>query len=791
MIGLGLLGLVLLDIRPGANGLSLSGAHRGAPSRVYARPLVLEVGQDIDRIGLAEHLARIGYGETRAVPRAGEYARTPDSLRIHLRPSLEPGAEQAGRVLEIRLRRGSRISRIRGPDGRRLARTRIEPELLGVLHGSDPADRRPLPLDRLPTHLVDAVLAVEDQRFFEHWGLDPPRIAAALAANLRALRTVQGASTITQQLARTLWLDRERTLARKLRESLLALRLERTHSKRAILEAYLNEIYLGQRGSVEVRGVASAARHYFGRDAEDLDLAESALLAGLIRGPSLYSPFRYPERARERRDLVLSLMRERGRIDDVAYKEAVTAPLRLRPRRQALRSARWFTDGIRETLVRELGRERVEEGGLAIHTTLDVRLQRLAARAVASGLTRLEKRRPALRDAADPLQGALVALAPSSGEVLALVGGRDYARSQFDRATRARRQPGSVFKPIVALAALSRGEEGVPALTLASRLEDAPLLVETREGDWTPANHDGEFRGDVTLRTAIEQSLNVPMARAGLEVGLRRVVRTARRLGLRGRLAPVPSLALGAFEVTLLEMTRAYAVLAAEGVLPEVHTTTAVLGPEGTRLLQSAPDRQRRFNAAETYLVTSALEGAIERGTGRGLRAYGVRGSVAGKTGSTNDYRDAWFIGYTPEIVVGVWVGFDDARSLALPGASAALPIFAEFLHSAFPRGAPADFRVPPGIDSEFVNAETGLLAGAGCDGEPELFLAGTAPQERCLDPWLFAARERLEQRRPWRTERRRNERARPPQRDPVVTILERVLPWKWLSERSRGGRRR
>jgi penicillin-binding protein 1B len=632
------------------------------------------------------------------------------------------------------------IEWVEDESGQGLDQALLEPEkLYAGPEGS--AERVPVALAEMPDHLVSAVLAVEDRRFYDHWGVDLRRVAGAAVANLRARRVVQGGSTLTQQLAKNRFLSARRTPTRKIREAAMALVLEARHSKDEILEAYLNDIYLGQDGAAAIRGVGAAARTFFGKDVSRLEPRESALLAGLIRGPNLYSPIRHPQRARERRDLVLGLMRQRGDLSEAAYQRARRASLGVRRSTPPPRAGRYFTDYVRQDLAGRLGRG-ARAPGLAVFTTADLTLQLAAEAAVRDGLARLERDRPALRRGGEPLQAALVALDPRTGEILALVGGRDYGASQFNRVTQARRQPGSAFKPVVALAALAHRSH-----TLASVLEDEPLSVETPLGPWRPVNYDREYRGSVTLREALERSLNVPFARLGLDIGPDRIVETARRLGIESPLRPLPSLALGAAELTPLELARAYGVLAAEGNLAEAHGIVAVVKGNGKGETGNPAERvsrfpspvSRAFDAGETYLVTSALEGAVERGTGRGLRSMGYWGPVAAKSGTTNDHRDAWFVGYTPSLVVAVWVGFDDGRSVGLPGARAALPIFGRFLVEATGNGNgetgnAGGFEPPREVEIVEVDRASGLRAGWGCGGEPEYFLEGTAPEREAGD---------------------------------------------------------
>jgi penicillin-binding protein 1B len=738
------------------------------PNRVFARPHRIAPGQDVATTHLVERLERLGYRRTRKQPALGEYFRGEQRLAIHRREFAGPQGPVPAARFDLHLDWGGRIEAIVDERGRERDEAFLEPETLGALADDAPVERVLVRLDELPRHLIDAVLVAEDRRFHEHHGLDPRRLGGALLANLRARGVRQGGSTITQQLVKNVFLSHERTLLRKLREIWLALRVERAHTKDEILEAYLNTIYLGQRGPVSVVGVEAAARHYFGRSARTLGLAESALLAGMIRGPGFYSPFQHPERARERRDQVIAQM---ARAEVVSAAEAAAAagrPLGQVAKPPAAPRPVWFLAKLERDLAAALPGVDLREDRVRVHTGLDAQLQLAAEGAVRDGLEQLEADFPRLQSDDAPLQAALVALDPESGAVLAYVGGRRFAQSQFDRVAQARRQPGSAFKPVVLLAALARGPDGAPAFTLASLLRDEPLEVETPEGPWRPANYEEEFRGEITLRRALEHSVNVPFARVALALGPEAIVAAARRMGVESPLDPVPSLALGAGEVSPLELARAYALLANGGDRVGVRTALHVTDAEGRVLLEAPPLREREFDPAEVALVTSALEGAVDRGTGHGLRAMGYEGPVAGKTGTTNDARDAWFAGYAPEVAVAVWVGFDDGRPLGLPGARAALPIFGRFLIDALgPEGGRA-FPEPPGLESVAIHEGTGLRAGFLCWGEREWFLAGTAPRESCGPGW-FARREPAE-----RGEEPDLPRRRP--RDPVGRFLERLF---------------
>jgi penicillin-binding protein 1B len=589
--------------------------------------------------------------------------------------------------------------------------------------------RIPVALESLPPLLVAAVMLLEDRRFFEHPGLDPWRIGGAAIANLRAAGIAEGGSTITQQLVRTVALSRARTLTRKLREAAGALWLEARFEKRVLLAGYLNEVYLAQDGAVAVHGVEAAARSVFGKSAASLDLAESALLAGMIQAPSRYAPSRHPDAARARRHVVLDRLRSAGRITAADAAAADARPLVPEAFAASPRRARFALDFVRQQVAAQVGAETLARGGIEIRATLDERLQALAEDAVARGVARMESERPALRADGPRIEAALVVLDPRSGALRALVGGRDYAGSPFDRAAFARRQPGSTFKPFVLLAAIARRDGRAPAFTLASLIEDAPLQIPMPRGEaWQPENPDHQFRGDMTLRYAIEQSLNTPFARLGLEVGLDRVVALARALGVAGRLAPVPSLSLGVFETSPLAMTHAYATLAAGGVRTPLRVASEVRDAGGRMLGQGDATPAKVVSAAEAFVVTSALQGAANRGSAAPLRRLGFHGDVAMKTGTSDGFRDAWAVGYTPELTIGVWVGTDGARSIEQSGAEAALPIAADFLVAALgPRGRSV-FVPPPGLERANVDVPFGDF----CLPTREVFLAGTAPGNTC-----------------------------------------------------------
>lgn len=500
----------------------------------------------------------------------------------------------------------------------------------------------------------------------------------------------------------------------------MASMLEMRYSKSTILEAYLNEIYLGQDGARAIHGVGAASRFYFGKNVQRLTLAESALLAATINAPNHNAPNRHPDVARQRRDLVLQLMVDQHRVTSEAAEQASRLPVSTRVHPATTLDGRNF----RDVAVAAVG-PHLPARGEAVYTTLDASLQRAAEHAVEHGLGRLPD---------SGAQAALVAIDPRTGEVLAMVGGRNYGASQFNRATSAYRQPGSAFKPVVALTALERTGDHAPAFTLASMVNDEPLRVETRSGPWEPADYDGEFRGPVTVREAMEQSLNVPFARIGLAVGPQQIVATARRLGITSSLDAVPSLALGSSGVTLMELVRAYGVLAAGGDLAATRTVLGHAHYGDTAHVAPPILAQRAIDPAVAYLVTSTLEGVVTRGTGRALSGQGHEHAIAGKTGTSSNWRDAWFVAYSTSLVVGVWVGYDDGRSLHMTGAGAALPIVAQFLAEGTTDDDWTPFEMPAGVTEAQTTAGDGAWR-SDC-GASELFLSGTEPPETDCIPF-------------------------------------------------------
>jgi penicillin-binding protein 1B len=696
------------------------------PSRLYARSAVVQAGRSYPAEALIESLRNEGYREAGpgSLP-AGRYRKTRGGLAVHLRSFLLPDGEHGG-VMEIAYR-GSAISELR-LDGAEVPSVALEPALIGSYFGPELQERRPVTLDHVSEDLINAVIAAEDDSFFEHSGVSVSGILRAFWVNLRGGEIRQGGSTLTQQLVKNIYLSHERTLGRKAQELVLALLLESRYSKRQILEAYLNSIYLGGSGGVSLMGMGAASRAYFGKDPSQIDLAEAATLAGMIRAPAVYSPVSHPEKCKERRDWVLGRIAKLGRVPQDRIERALAEPVSVAPEPVVRRRAPYFADAMVAEAQRRYGIENLADAGYILFSTLDLQGQKAAGEAVAWGLDRAEKGYQKGQEVKGPLQAALVSVAPDTGGILAYVGGRSYDGSQFDRAGQALRQAGSAFKPIVYAAAFENR-----TASPASFLEDSPLSVRLATMTWSPKNDDGTFHGWVSVRTALEKSYNPATARLALQVGMPKIVDLAHKMGVTADMDPFPSVALGAVDLTPVELATVYATLAAGGVRPPVHGLVAVLDRRG-KPIEAAPlpKPERVLSPQTAYMVTSLMQGVLVRGTARGA-AYGIPGDVAGKTGTTNKQRDSWFGGFGRERATVVWVGYDDNSRTRLSGARAALPIWVRFTANVAPRSGYSMFRLPPGLTTAAIDPTTGLLATEFCpEVVTEVFREGEVPSELC-----------------------------------------------------------
>lgn len=613
----------------------------------------------------------------------------------------------------------------------------LEPEVLALLGSTETRASSARKLSDFGQPLKDAILSIEDERFYSHLGVDVVAVLRALVVNIRAGRVVQGGSTLTQQLAKNLFLDSERSMLRKVLEAFSAVLIETAFTKDQIFEFYLNEVFLGQEGRVAIHGFAEAATSFFGKDIRELTVSESALLAGIIKAPSAYSPRRHLKRALERRDVVLAKMKELSRISDQDYKRAIAEKPKIQPAIRSRRLAPYFVDYVQRQLPALLDTEQIEEEAARIYTGIDIEYQQCAEKAVTKGLANLEKNYPRLKKSKEKVQSALVAVTPATGEILAWVGGRDFSANQFDRVSLAKRQPGSAFKPFVFLTALDGNLNTYRVATANSLLEDKPLSLSVPGADsWEPQNYDRNFREEVTVREALAKSLNIPTINLAMKVGIEKIARTAELFGFGNNLPQVPSLALGAGEVTPLELAKAYATLANGGILLDTRPILSIfLGGDNTAIFTASHSEQRVANEASVFVLTNMLQSAIEHGTGTIVRKLGLSVPVAGKTGTTNNGRDSWFAGFTPRILAVVWTGYDSNKPLGLTGSQASAPIWTEFMKCVTDMEPKLEFLPPPGVVFKDIDYHTGMLNVGHCPQQftiTEVFVEGTEPTAPC-----------------------------------------------------------
>ena len=705
---LGLYALHLSDVVT----VKFEGKRWAVPARVYGRPLELYVGAPVRPDQLAGELEQLGYRRQEKAGEPATWAVAGNRYQLSTRPFQFWDAAEPSRLIEVTVGKGG-IEQMRDPrTGAEVALFRLEAPIIGSIYPSHNEDRALVQRQEIPKVLVDALLAVEDQHFFSHWGLDPLALGRAALANLQAGRVVQGGSTLTQQLVKNFFLTEERTLTRKLNEAIMAVILETRYSKDEILEAYANEIYLGQDGERAIHGFGLASLFYLNRPLREIDLPQAALLAGMIRGPSMYDPRRHPDRAKKRRDVVLDLMQEEGFITADEATQAKAAGLGVAPRGTGTAASYpAFLDLVRRQLRRDYREEDLTSVGLRIYTTLDPWIQQHAQRALATRLERIEKER---KVPPDTLEGAIVVASPQGGEVLAVVGGREARVQGFNRALDAVRPIGSLVKPAVYLTAL-----GMPdRYSLVTPIEDAPITVRVPGGPWSPENYDKQSHGTVTLETALAQSYNLATVRVGLDVGLDRVAATLRALGVERNIDVVPSLLLGSVSLSPLEVAQVYQPLAAGGFRTPLRAIREVLD-ENARPLQRYPLTVRRAaDAGPVYLLDTAMQAVVQSGTARGLNASVPPSiGVAGKTGTTDGLRDSWFAGFTGDMVAVAWVGRDDNKPTGLSGASGALRVWADLMKDLNP--GPLRLTPPDTVRVEWV----------GCDSPTKVpFIAGYAP---------------------------------------------------------------
>ncbi|HUP44211.1 MAG TPA: PBP1A family penicillin-binding protein [Thermoanaerobaculia bacterium] len=703
------------------------------PSRIYSDATPLVPGLAYPKSLLEPKLNYTGYREVSSkVAQPGEYRYVGDDLEIYLQTFEYPDMEFHAMPVLVDFD-GSTIRAIkRVSDNVTLRGVRIEPELITSIYDNEMEDRLPVSLDAIPKVLIDAVIATEDRNFYSHEGISIRGVLRAVWMNMRSKSLEVGGSTLTQQLVKNYFLHPERTFRRKAAEAVKALLLEARYSKDEILETYMNEIYLGQNGSVQVLGVEQASQVYFGKKVTYLTLPEAATLAGIIRSPNVLSPLRNPERARKRRDTVLQLMREQGRISEAEYEAAAASPLNVTKFPRSGRTAPFFVDLVLKELRETYPETQLKTHGLRIFTTLDTIMQRSADRTLEAGIADLEKRHKSIRDAKSPLQGVIVTIQPGTGYVKALVGGRSYSKTQFNRAIQAKRQPGSLFKPFVYVTAMDPAR-GAQAFTAATLLDDSPITVQTGTAEWKPQNYDNRFHGQVTVREALAHSYNIPAVRAAIEAGVPNVIRTAMSIGVESRLEPYPSISLGSFEVTPLEIAYAYSVFANLGVKAEPVSILSVATRDGKVLETRNVEMKRVAPASVAYVMNDMLQDVFRYGTAARARALGFKRAYAGKTGTTSNYRDAWFIGYSPRALSLVWIGFDDAKSIRLAGSDACVPIWTAHMNRIAGLIPDVEWKRPDDVISRQIDPGSGQLSTPYCPAtRSEIFVAGTEPSTVC-----------------------------------------------------------
>ena len=732
----------------------LHGERDRAVPRIFARPLTLQTGQNMSQAELIGRLNDVGYAQRSRVERAGDFALDRSSIVLVSR-----GGEAAGKVVTISfpeppvVRKKTakpppvppqRIVKIQA-QSKTLDRITLDAPLLTAMMTGSREKRRRVALELIPARMKEAVLSIEDRRFYYHPGVDPIRMVGAMFTNMFGDRPyLVGGSTITQQLARNFFLTeqmqleqqtRQRSYGRKILEQFMSVILETKATKDEILELYLNDVYLGNRGSFALHGVAEASKIYFGKDVRNLTLSEAALIAGIIQSPFNHSPFNNPDKARDRRNIVLGAMVDAGYITADAAERAKQEPIAV-VARSVDNEAPYFIDYVADALDTSFPGAVSKPGALDVYTTLDLNLQRHAQDAVQAGIASvdsiLSRRKRGPKRVA---QAALVAVDPRTGEILAFIGGRSYNQSQFNRAASARRQVGSTFKPFVYLAAFEKAaDEGTGDMTPATLVYDEPTTWSYDNQEWTPKNYDGEYDGAITLRRALAMSRNIAAVKVAEQTGYDRVVSLWKKtkVGVPDQVKPYPSVALGIAELTPLEVAEAYTVFANHGTLRKLRSIISIASGED----EAKPKTEPGLSVARpstAFLVTHMMRSVLNEGTGAAARSNGFTADAAGKSGTTNDLRDAWFVGFTPELLTVVWVGLDDNQPLGMSGAQAALPIWTSFMKNAVAGRPGSAFEAPAGVTFVEIDRDTGKIATPICPRlTNEAFLSGTEPLAAC-----------------------------------------------------------
>ena len=707
------------------------------PTRVYADYTPLQAGTILSSDDIEEKLDRLGYRQVDAVAQSGDYAAKRGELSIYTRPFSHPTGTYESQPIRLAFK-GAEIETISSiRDGHAIDKAALEPELLTSILSDQLENRLPVTLNQIPQQLQDAVIVTEDVRFWHHPGVDPLGLMRAGLRNLRAGGVEEGGSTLTQQLVKNYYLTPERTMKRKLVEAFMAIILDAKYSKQEILEAYLNDIYLGRNRSISIVGVGEASRFYFGKPVSEISVPEAAMLAGMIKSPNNYSPFANPQLALQRRNTVLDQMLKNRKIDQEAYDKAIRTPLPRKPNRQktGLTSIPFYVDRVLQEMGRDYGVKDVKGRGLQIYTAIDLNAQDQAAKSLESGLENLERSSKYLRRRSSPLQGAVIAVDVPTGEIRALVGGRDYDYSQFNRALYAKRQIGSLIKPFVYATAFepSLSQQNVTEATLVSDTRIPPM---EQYQNWSPRNYEDAYHGTVTVREALEESMNSASVRIGLASGIGSVVRTAHTLGVQTDIPDNPAMLLGAIGVPPIEMADAYSTIARTGSRLPLRTIRFVNDDHGRQVsTNDVVQPVQVFPARDMYVLIDVMKGVVDRGTAARARSMGFKLTAAGKTGTTNDKRDAWFIGFTPKSLALTWIGFDDNSPIGLSGGEGAVPIWTNYMNAETAGQPNVDFPAPAGIAFADVDETSGGLATPQCPPNvviQEAFKEGTQPANIC-----------------------------------------------------------
>jgi penicillin-binding protein 1B len=728
-VGIGAVAVIvfmgLLWVRYGRMIDARLGGEQGKAPRIFGRPFELQTGRGLNPNQLVQRLNDVGYAERTKVAEPGQFSVSGLSVTLMTRPEA-PAKPHIYRV-DFSKTASPVVAKITADGGAVVKSVTLEAPMLAALAPGE--KRRLTPLASIPRHVVDAILTIEDRRFYEHPGIDPVRMVGALVTNMRGDRPyLEGASTITQQIIKNFFLTPDKSYLRKLQEQYMAIVLESRFNKQQILELYLNDVVLGQRGPFEIHGVAEGARIFFGKDIRNVTLAEAATMAGLIQSPSFLAPFRNPDRARERRNVVLKEMAD---VEVITRDEAVRAskePLRVATR-AIENEAPYFVDYVSQQVAEKYSGLLKRDRAVDVYTTLDLHLQRFAQEAVDEGIAQVDK--ILAKKKKGQAQVALIAVDPTTGEILALVGGRAYNQSQYNRAVMARRQPGSAFKPFVYLAAFEQTAAGTTHLTPATIVADEPTTFMFEEKPYDPANYQSEYDGPITLRRALALSRNVVAIKVAEATGYQNVAGLWQRVGVGTPAQPFPSIALGVFEVTPVELATAYTIFTNGGAIRPLQAITRIVdnGAE-TPVPPAALKPVTRPDV--TFLVTNMMRSVINEGTAASVRSA-FNNDAAGKTGTTNDLRDAWFMGFTPTLLTAVWVGFDDNQPIGLSGSQAALPIWTGFMKRALSGRPKESFSAPPGIVFVDIDRSSGKIANFNCPSIiREAFLPGSEPYEIC-----------------------------------------------------------